>query len=343
MSATTQSATHAIAARSVSKIYRTALETKVALHDLSLFVVPSSFTALVGPNGAGKTTAIKTVATLIRPTTGSVCIFGNDSSTFGTRVRKEIGYVGQETSTDTYASVTENILHHGAMYGLATKTSVTRAEELLNTFGLDKQAEMEVRRLSGGQRRRLDIAMALLHQPRLLILDEPTANLDPDARRRVWETLRRIRQRQELTILFSTHNLEEADRNADDIFFIDKGRCVTNGSPAQLKDSLGGESLVMEFIDTENAMRAGLVLSERKGGAEAVLAGSSVIVPCDGAREIHALLELLAHQSLVPESVSLSRPSLEDVYIRLTGATFESADLEGQQAQITRQKGNWQW
>jgi ABC-2 type transport system ATP-binding protein len=335
--------TQAIAMRSVSKVYRTALETKVGLHDLSLLVPVGSFTALVGPNGAGKSSAIKIVATLTRPTTGEVRVFGHDTVADGANVRRQIGYAGQETSTDMYATVNENIRHHAAMYGVPTRSAVARAAELLDTFGLRKQSSMEVRRLSGGQRRRLDIAMALVHQPRLLILDEPTANLDPDARRRVWETLRALRARQELTILFSTHYLEEADDYADQVALVNKGCCVTNGTPQQLKAELGGESLVLDFGDGAQAMRAAQLLQGRASDAAPLTAGTRVIVPCSGARQIHALLDQLTANAVVPTSVTLSQPSLDDVYIRLTGASFEVADLAGQQAQLERKAGAWAW
>jgi ABC-2 type transport system ATP-binding protein len=334
--------TEAIAMRSVSKVYRTGLETKVGLHDLSLSVPTGCFTALVGPNGAGKSSAIKIVATLSRPTTGEVRVFGHDTVHAGASVRREIGYAGQETSTDMYATVSENIRHHAAMYGMPARAAAQRSAELLDTFGLGKQSAMEVRRLSGGQRRRLDIAMALVHQPRLLILDEPTANLDPDARRRVWDTLRSLRGRQELTILFSTHYLEEADDYADQVALVNKGRCVTNGTPQQLKSELGGESLVLDFGDGAQAMRAAQLLPTQDG-ATPLTAGTRVIVPCSGARQIHALLDQLTASGLVPVSVTLSQPSLDDVYIRLTGASFDVADLAGQQAQLERKAGAWAW
>lgn len=335
--------TEAIVMRSVSKVYRDGMETKVGLHDLSLSVAGNRFAALVGPNGAGKSSAIKAIATLSRPTTGEVRVFGLDTVAAGARVRREIGYVGQETSCDLYATVQENIRHHTSMYGLPARAAAQRAAELLDTFGLARQAGMEVRRLSGGQRRRVDIAMALVHQPRLLILDEPTANLDPDARRRVWDILGDLRQRQELTILFSTHYLEEADGHADHVVFIDKGRCVAAAPPAQLKAELGGESLLLDFGDGAPAMRAARLLLGRGGAAAPLTAGPRVIVPCSGAREIHELLDLLRAGGVAPVSVTLSRPSLDDVYIRLTGASFEAADLEGQQAQLERRTGAWAW
>jgi len=333
----------AIAMHAVSKVYRESLETRIGLHDLTLSVPAGHFAALVGPNGAGKSSAIKVMATLLRPTTGSVHVFGHDTVRAGKNVRREIGYVGQENSTDMYATVHENMLYHAARYGMAVRAAVPRAEELLASFGLEKQAAMEVRRLSGGQRRRLDVAMALAHRPRLLILDEPTANLDPDARRRVWDTLNRLRQQQELTIMFSTHYLEEADEHADHVFFIDRGRCITDGSPRQLKTGLGGESLVLEFADGAQAMHAALTLGDLEGDARPLVANARIIMPCEGARHIHTVLDRLAGQGLVPQSVTLSRPSLDDVYIRLTGASFESVDLENQQAQVRRQSGIWAW
>lgn len=332
---------NAIETRSVSKVYRTAMETSVGLHDLSMEIGANQFAALVGPNGAGKTSAIKLIATLARPTTGRVTVFGHDVVREGQAVRRLIGYAGQETSTDLYATPLENIRHHATMYGLTASEARASAAELLDTFGLHQQAGMEVRRLSGGQRRRLDIALSMVHRPRLLILDEPTVNLDPDGRRRLWDILCRLRAERDLTILFSTHYLDEADGYADKVIFVDKGRCVAAGTVDQLKASLGGECLVLQFDDGDHAMRAARRLTPTEQFKDAMVAGERIVTACSTTEHITAILNFLAERDLAPKSVTLSRPSLDDVYIRLTGASFEQVNIDAQNSR--HQRLAWSW
>ncbi len=331
----------AIVTNSISKVYRSSIETKIGLHDLNMKINKNQFTALVGPNGAGKTTIIKIISTLFKPTTGDVHIFGKNIRDNTSEIRKIIGYTGQETSTDTFATTLENMLHQASIYGLSVIEAKARAKELLELFGLTNQHKLEVRRLSGGQRRRLDIAKSLVHEPKLLILDEPTVNLDPESRHRLWNILLEIRKKRDLTLLFTTHYLDEADIYADNIVFIDKGRCVIEGSPDNLKDSLGGECLVLLFKDGACAMKAVESLRETDAFKTAIVAGKRVVTASATVEHIQAILAFLSEKSQSPRSITLSRPSLDDVYIRLTGSSFEQVDIEGQKSKNLRQEWSW--
>lgn len=333
---------HAVEFRNVSKTYRRKRLSEVGLHDLSFSVVPGQVAALVGPNGAGKTTALKLVTTLIQSTHGSIELFGNDVRRHSGTVRTLLGYVAQQASVDGLGSVRENLMFQAAMQKLSVRTALQRIEGMLNDFQLRESEHTAARHLSGGQRRRLDIAMAIIHRPRILIMDEPSANLDPDSRIGMWRIIKRLTSNQDLTVLFSTHDLDEAERYADHIIFVDKGRTVSEGSPESMKARLGQQNMSLTFFDGSVAAAAATVLQAADAACRLVLAGRSLMIPGGSVAQIQTTLDRLSSRGIALTSVALSGPTLEDVYLELTGLSFDEEDIKGERALLKREAMPWQ-
>src|SRR3984957_8851956 len=234
----------AIEARGLVKTYPAPGKTRVrALDGLTLSVPPGSIFALVGPNGAGKTTTVKILTTLATPDEGSATIEGIDVIAAPAQARRVIGVVGQRSGADPGATGRENLILQGHLYGLPTRDARTRADELLDRFGLTDAGGRFVKTYSGGMQRRLDVALGLVHQPRVLFLDEPTTGLDPESRTAMWDEISSLATRDRLTVLLTTHYLDEADRLAARLAVVDRGRVVAEGEPERLKSDLGADSL----------------------------------------------------------------------------------------------------
>ena len=235
---------HSIEAQGLVKTYPAPGKTRVrALDGLTLAVPRATVFALVGPNGAGKTTTVKILTTLAAPDEGSATVEGIDVRTAPARARRVIGVVGQRSGADPMATGRENLVLQGHLYGQDTKTARSRADELLERFQLTAAASRFVRTYSGGMQRRLDVALGLMHQPRVLFLDEPTTGLDPESRAAMWEEIARLAAGDQLTVLLTTHYLDEADRLAGRLAIVDNGKVVAQGEPAELKRDLGARSL----------------------------------------------------------------------------------------------------
>ena len=211
--------------------------------DLTFDVNPGDRLALVGPNGAGKTTTVKILTTLATPDAGTAAVDGIDVIAAPARARRVIGVVGQRSGADPGATGRENLILQGHLYGMATKAAKARASELLDRFLLTEAAGRFVRTYSGGMQRRLDVALGLVHQPRVLFLDEPTTGLDPESRAAMWDEITSLATADQVTILLTTHYLDEADKLANRVAIVDKGRVVAEGAPQALKRELGAESL----------------------------------------------------------------------------------------------------
>jgi ABC-2 type transport system ATP-binding protein len=266
----------------------------------------------LGPNGGGKTTLFRILATLARPDTGTVRIFGADLAREAREVRRRLGVVFQNPSLDLQLTVRENLVHQGHLYGLTGRDLVARIAAALDRFGLADRAGQRALELSGGLRRRVEIAKALLHAPRLLLLDEPSTGLDPGARRDLWEALEALRA-EGVTVLLTTHFMEEGDR-CDRLVLLDRGTIVAEGSPAALKEEVGGDvvtlagpepealarDLAARFPDLAPAVRDGTVRLTRERGHELV------------ARLAEAFPQRI-------DSVTVAHPTLEDVFLRRTG------------------------
>jgi ABC-2 type transport system ATP-binding protein len=234
----------AIEARGLVKTYPAPGKTRIrALDGLTLSVRRGSIFALVGPNGAGKTTTVKILTTLATPDEGTAAIEGTDVIAAPGRARRVIGVVGQRSGADQAATGRENLILQGHLYGLPTKAAKARADELLDRFQLTEAAGRFVRTYSGGMQRRLDVALGLVHKPRVLFLDEPTTGLDPESRAAMWDEITGLATADKVTVLLTTHYLDEADKLADALAIVDKGRVVAEGDPERLKSELGAESL----------------------------------------------------------------------------------------------------
>jgi ABC-2 type transport system ATP-binding protein len=234
----------AIEARGLVKSYPAPGKTRVrALDGLTLSVPPGSIFALVGPNGAGKTTTVKILTTLATPDEGSAAVEGIDVIAAPARARRVIGVVGQRSGADPGATARENLVLQGHLYGMPKKAARSRADELLERFQLTGAAGRFVGTYSGGMQRRLDVALGLVHKPRVLFLDEPTTGLDPESRAAMWDEITALAVADKVTVLLTTHYLDEADRLASRLAVVDQGRVVAEGEPEQLKRELGAESL----------------------------------------------------------------------------------------------------
>jgi ABC-2 type transport system ATP-binding protein len=301
----------------------------VALDGLSFSVESGTIFGLLGPNGAGKSTTVKILTTLSRPDAGEARVAGIDVLAQPARVRRVIGAVSQRAAVDPEATGRENLGLHGRVYGLGGAELRTRIGELLQRFGLASAADRVVKTYSGGMQRKLDVAMGLIHRPRVLFLDEPTNGLDPEARADLWDEIRRLTREDGLTILLTTHYLEEADRLAARIAIVDAGRAVATGSPDELKSQLHGDAITVELRDAVPAAALNGVLAGIAGLREPIIDGRAVHARADdGASAVPSVLSALEAAGLGVGSVTVARPSLDDVYLRHTGRSYATNSLE---------------
>lgn len=307
-----------------------------ALDGLSFSVREGTVFGLLGPNGAGKSTAVRILSTLARQDAGTAVVAGYDVTRQADAVRREIGLVGQKLSAVPTATVRENVLLQGRMYGLKGRELATRADETIARVGLSDAATKPLGFCSGGMKRRVDIAMGIVHRPKVLFLDEPTTGLDPDIRMQLWDDLAKLVRADGLTILLTTHYLEEADMLADEIAIVDKGRVVTSGSPATLKQELRGDTLVVELDTDDAAGQAATLLSDVGQVADVVVDGRTLHARAEvGGAAVPAVLDRLNRAGLRVTSVTVSQPSLDDVYLQHTGhrlAGQRSEELERSQS-----------
>src|SRR4051794_12247824 len=297
-----------------------------ALDGLSLSVPAGTIFALLGPNGAGKSTTVRILTTLSRADAGTARVAGHDVVSRAGAVRHVIGCVGQRSGGDREATGRENVRLQGQLHGLRGRDLAVRVDELLAQLGLEEAADRLVRTYSGGMQRRLDIAMALVHRPQVLFLDEPTTGLDPEVRLDMWREIERLTREQGLTILLTTHYLDEADRLASELAIVDRGRVVAGGAPERLKAELRGDAINVELAFAANGA-VQQALSPVPGIRELVVEGTSLRARADeGARAVPLVLGALEAGGIDVASVTVARPSLDDVYLRHTGRSFEEAE-----------------
>jgi ABC-2 type transport system ATP-binding protein len=296
-----------------------------ALDGLSLTVEAGSVFALLGPNGAGKSTTVKILTTLSRPDSGRATVAGLDVLRSPDEVRRAIGLVTQKPSADPMATGRENLLLAARIQGLPGPAAAERADDLLARFRLDDAADRLVRTWSGGMARKLDVALGVIHRPRVLFLDEPTTGLDPEARAELWAEITRLAAREQVTVLLTTHYLDEADRMADRLAIVDAGRVVVEGTPEELKKELRGDSVQVE-VGAGEVAGAAAVLQRIPGLSGVTAEGALVRARADGgSAAVPAVLAALDGAGIEVTSVTLARPSLDDVYLRYAGRTFEVA------------------
>jgi ABC-2 type transport system ATP-binding protein len=303
----------AVEAQGVEYAYRTRKAgLRRALDGVSFEIRAGEIFGFLGPNGGGKTTLFRILSTLAKPQGGSVRVFGADLATQAAEVRRRLGVVFQNPSLDVQLTVRENLMHQGHLYGLSGRTLAERIGAALERFGLaDRQAQRALE-LSGGLRRRVEIAKSLLHDPRLLLLDEPSTGLDPGARRDLWSTLESLR-REGVTILLTTHFMEEGDR-CDRLALIERGTLVGEGSPADLKQEIGGDVITLEGADAEALARD---LAARFPDLNPQIRDGAVRLERERGHELVARL-IEAFPGRV-DSVTVARPTLEDVFLHRTG------------------------
>ncbi len=301
-----------------------------ALAGLGLAVDEGTIFGLLGPNGAGKSTTVKILTTLTRADEGEARVAGFDVRAEPGRVRRAIGVVGQKPGFDADATGEENLVLQGTLYGLHGPELKRRIAELLERLGLADAARRRAKTYSGGMQRRLDVALGLLHRPRVLFLDEPTTGLDPEARAELWEEIERLARDERMTILLTTHYLEEADRLASQLAIVDRGRIVAEGTPEQLKSELRGDTVQVELAETlQDGARVSEALERLPGIREPQVDGRVIHARADnGAAAIPVVLGALEPLGLKVASASVARPSLDDVYLRHAGRSFGRAEAE---------------
>ena len=313
----------AVEAESLVKTYPKAVK---ALDGLSFGVAPGSVFALLGPNGAGKSTAVKILTTLTRADAGRAAVAGLDAMAEPDRVRRTIGVVAQGSGVDVQATGRENLRLQGQIHGIRGPAVEARAQELLERFGLEDAADRVARGYSGGMQRRLDIAMALVHDPAVLFLDEPTTGLDPEVRADMWSEITKLARERGKTVLLTTHYLEEADQLAERVAIVDRGKVVAEGSPEELKRELSGDAIHVD-LEAEYNGRVSRARRALDAVRDVAVDGKTLRARADdGGRAVPLVLGALEAHGVGVSSVRVARPSLDDVYLKYTGRTFDAAE-----------------
>ncbi|HET6840297.1 MAG TPA: ATP-binding cassette domain-containing protein [Candidatus Angelobacter sp.] len=288
---------------------------RTALNGVSFDVHAGEIFALLGPNGSGKTTLFRILSTLMLPGSGKALIAGFDAATQPDEVRRRIGVVFQAQSVDIKLTAAENLLHQGHLYGLSGKVLKERIAEMLQRVALSSRANDRVETFSGGMQRRVELAKGLMHRPSVMLLDEPTTGLDPGARRDLWQYLRELRDHENVSIIVTTHLMEEAER-CDRLAILNEGQVVALGTPTELRSEIGADVILLETAGAESLAER---VTKRFGVTASVIGGKVRMERRDGHRFVTDLVETFAGEI---QSISVSKPTLEDVFIRRTGHRF---------------------
>ena len=322
-----------IEARGLARTFKSRKRTVEAVRGVDLTVSDGEVVGFLGPNGAGKTTTLRMLTTLLRPTAGTATVAGADLLRDPVGVRRRIGYVPQaigETmgGTDRSCLVIEELLDQAALYHIRAGEAAKRAEALIGQMELTGLEDRLVKTLSGGQRRRLEIALGLVHQPPLVFLDEPTTGLDPQSRSNLWEHIGRLRSDLGTTVFLTTHYLEEADILCDRVFIIDHGVIVAVGTPDELKRRISGDVLTLRVTGDEGT--AGKLLAAEAVVREITAADGTLRLTVEqGEQALPSLLRVLDAAGITLASINLSRPTLDDVFLTLTGRSLRDDSPAG--------------
>jgi len=309
-----------IQVESVRHVY----EGRLALDGVTFDVRHAEIFGLLGPNGSGKTTMFRILSTLMLPSGGRAVIMGCDAAKNPTGLRRHIGVVFQAQSIDIKLTAEENLRCVGALYGLGGRVLKQRIEEMLARVGLSDRAHDKAETFSGGMQRRLELAKGLLHRPSVLLLDEPTTGLDPGTRRDLWQYLQVLREQEKVTVIVTTHLMEEAER-CDRLAFLSEGKLVALGTPMELKSEIGGDVIVLEADNPESLATR---LSSRFGVEASIIGGRVRLERDHGHRFITDVVEAFPGEI---NSVSVSKPTLEDVFIHRTGHRFWTEQQDNEQ------------
>ncbi len=314
----------AVEAHDLVKVFHSKPEVR-ALDGVSIEIATGTVLGLLGPNGAGKTTAVRVLSTILAPDSGHAAVLGHDVVREADTVRRLIGLAGQYATVDENLTGSENLRMVGRLTHMAKKQVARRAPELLEQFGLADAADRSLKTYSGGMRRRLDLAAALMNRPPVLFLDEPTTGLDPQSRHDLWRVIEEL-VRARTTVLLTTQYLEEADRLADRVVVVDHGQVIAEGTPPELKADLGTTVIELTFPDPGTSARAATLL-HGAGLKAPVLDGSMVELTVENGPKVAAeALRALDQESLTVAGLALREPSLDDVFLNLTGHRAETGD-----------------
>ncbi len=312
-----------IEARGLARTFRTRGAVVEAVRGVDFTVASGEIVGLLGPNGAGKTTTQRMLATLLVPTAGEATVAGCDLRRDPVGVRRRLGYVSQTGGTNPSAKVDEELVTQGELYGMSRADARARARELEGALDLGGLGDRLIKSLSGGQRRRLDIALGLVHQPKLVFLDEPSTGLDPQSRANLWNHIRGLRDKSGATILLTTHYLDEADALCDRILIVDQGKIVASGTPAELKRRISGDLVTFEVDDAE---RAAALLSARDDARDVTRTPGGLRVTVDhGDAQAVPLMRALDAAGIKVGALRVAHPSLDDVFLTLTGRSLRDA------------------
>jgi ABC-2 type transport system ATP-binding protein len=315
-----------IEARGLARTFTTRKRTVEAVRGEDITVADGEIVGFLGPNGAGKTTTLRMLTTLLRPTAGTATVAGADLLTDPVEVRRRIGYVAQAIGatgggSDPSATVDEEMILQAQLYRVPASEIATRVSRLTAQLDLGGLGDRLVKTLSGGQRRRLDIALGLVHSPRLVFLDEPTTGLDPQSRSNLWDHIRRLREDLGTTVFLTTHYLDEADALCDRILVIDYGEIVAEGTPDELKRRISGDVISLSVTGSPDAAKA--VLAADPAVREISVAGRALrLTVTRGEEALHGVLRALDAAGIALESIALARPSLDDVFLTVTGRSL---------------------
>ncbi|MCW2535732.1 MAG: ABC-type transport system, ATP-binding protein [Modestobacter sp.] len=312
-----------IHARGLVRTFRKKQQEVHAVAGVDLDVEAGEIVGFLGPNGAGKTTTLRMLTTLLVPTAGTATVAGCDLVGDPVGVRRRIGYVSQSGSTAPEARAGEEVVDHARLYGISTAEATARGKQLFRELDLDGLWERQPKTMSGGQRRRLDIALGLVHVPGLVFLDEPTTGLDPQARANLWQHIRALREERGTTVFLTTHYLDEADALCDRILVIDAGRIVASGTPDQLKSEVGGDVLTVTAERPDQAGEVARLMAALPGAEAPQILDAQVVgrVPAGGSALV-ALVRELDAAGIAVAGIESRRPSLDDVFLGLTGRSL---------------------
>ena len=313
-----------ISAHGLARTFKTRDATVEAVRGIDFEVASGEIVGLLGPNGAGKTTTQRMLSTLLTPTAGEATVAGCDLRRDPIGVRRQLGYVSQTGGTNPAAKVDEELVTQAELYGLSRSQGRARAQQLRDVLDLSDLGGRLIKTLSGGQRRRLDIALGLVHEPKLVFLDEPTTGLDPQTRANLWTHIKTLRDRDRVTILLTTHYLDEADALCDRILIIDHGKIVASGTPAELKRRISGDLVTFEVPTAEDASRAKALLETKARDVTEIEGGLRVTVD-HGEAEALPLMRALDAAGIKVGALAIRHPSLDDVFLTLTGRSLRDA------------------
>ncbi|MGH3899399.1 MAG: ATP-binding cassette domain-containing protein [Pseudonocardiaceae bacterium] len=301
-------------------------QTVHAVRGVSLHIEPGELVAVLGPNGAGKTTTMRMLTTLIAPTSGTATVAGHDVVTEPAHVRRHIGYVGQGNGAGHNQRVRDELNTQGVIYGLDRRAARQRAGDLLESLDLTELAARKVSELSGGQRRRLDVAMGLVHAPSLLFLDEPSTGLDPQNRANLWDHILRMRAAHNMTIVLTTHYMDEADSMAARVVIVDRGEVIADDTAEVLKTKLAGDRIVLTSA-ADDAHRLAQLAARLPGNRDVVVDGARVEARvADGPGAVPELLRVAGEAGVRVTTAQVHRPTLDDVFLALTGRSLREAE-----------------